>query len=430
MSNPTIRILVITSKSPYPPAGGAAIRNWQNITNLTKYGSVGICYISVGSKNTDATPVELPGIAFLTTHTVSKPTLPKRILYRLRSYAWWITKKGTLTDIHYSSSVEKELNQIFDDFKPELIVFEEIWLYCYLRVFQERNCRIIYDAHNVESLLFKEFYQTAKSKSIREKFEKWFFVNSIIAMEKGFVQQVNQIWSCSEQDAQLLHSLNPKADIKVVPNGVNVTQYDSVFKEKCLNSSISKSEYCTLIFTATFGYAPNAVAAELLINQIFPQLQAIHPNYRLLLVGSGATPLMQTATQNNPNIIITGRVPDVIPYLADANIAVVPLLQGGGTRIKILEAFAAGLPVVSTSKGVEGIDAEDKVHLLIHDEIEQFVQGIIQIWTEPEIREKLIHNAHQLVHSRYSWEAASQTIAQGINSLRSSGDLMTSKILQ
>ena len=417
MNNSSIRTLVITSKLPYPLSGGAAIRNWQNITHLAKYGSVGICYICVGSKDSTVVLDELPEISFLSTHVVEKPALLNRIWYRLRAYSWWITRSGTLTDVHYSPLVEKELNQILNDFNPELVVFEEVWLYCYLQVFKDHNCRIIYDAHNVESLLFKELYQTLSSNSIKGRFDNWFHINSIAAMEESFVRQADQIWACSNRDAQLLQALNPNLDIKVVPNGVNVTHYDSILKKNYSRSTPLSHEHYTIIFTATFSYAPNAVAVELLINKIFPRLQAICPSCRLLLVGSGVTSFMQNAAEHNPNIVVTGRVPDVLPYLADASIAVVPLLQGGGTRIKILEAFAAGLPVVSTSKGAEGIDAEDGVHLLIRNEVEEIVQGIVQLWSEPEIRTKLIHNAHQLVNFRYSWETASQAISQGIGDL-------------
>jgi len=141
------------------------------------------------------------------------------------------------------------------------------------------------------------------------------------------------------------------------------------------------------------------------------------PNSRLLLVGSNPTEKMREAAEKDPNIIVTGEVEDVRPYLAAASVMVVPLYKGGGTRFKILEAFAAGCPVVSTTKGAEGLNSEDGVHLLLRDDVEGLTEGIIKIWSDASLRERLVHNGYDLVQSNYSWDAVSHNVKLALEDL-------------
>jgi glycosyltransferase involved in cell wall biosynthesis len=128
---------------------------------------------------------------------------------------------------------------------------------------------------------------------------------------------------------------------------------------------------------------------------------------------------MQAAAKREPSIIVTGSVADVRPYLAAASVMVVPLLQGGGTRLKILEAFAAGCPVVSTAKGAEGIKARDGEHLLIRNEVEELVAGVCQLWSNRSLREKLASSAYELVQAKYSWQAVGRKIELAVQKLLS-----------
>jgi glycosyltransferase involved in cell wall biosynthesis len=126
---------------------------------------------------------------------------------------------------------------------------------------------------------------------------------------------------------------------------------------------------------------------------------------------------MREAAQNDPQTVVTGRVTDMRPYLASASVVIVPLFQGGGTRLKILEAFAAGRPVVSTSKGAEGLKAEDRQHLLLRDSVEALVEGVSEIWTNRTLRQRLVQNAYALVKAEYSWTAIGKSVEQYITEL-------------
>ncbi|MGL6140736.1 MAG: glycosyltransferase, partial [Planktothrix sp.] len=108
---------------------------------------------------------------------------------------------------------------------------------------------------------------------------------------------------------------------------------------------------------------------------------------------------------------------DVTPYLAAASVVITPLFKGGGTRLKILEAFASGRPVVSTTKGAEGLEVETQKHLLIEDTVEGMVDAVDQFWSNPTLYQHCVDNAYNLVKTRYSWEAVAHQIKPLIQKL-------------
>ncbi|WP_161486822.1 glycosyltransferase family 4 protein [Cyanobacterium sp. IPPAS B-1200] len=303
--------------------------------------------------------------------------------------------------------------------KPNLIIFQDVRFYHYFQKIKtlQESCqfKVIYDAQNVEGKLFNDIYHSSERK------QSLFFISKfdpskvlpikIKRIEQRFVREANQVWVCSENDANLMREMyGQNLSIQVVPNGINVHDYEHLRLGKCPLPENWKFIPHTIVFPATFGYQPNSVAAKLLIEEIYPRLQKIYSDSRLILVGSGPTKLMRETAKSNPNIIVTGKVPDIKPYLAAGNVMVVPLQEGGGTRLKILEAFAAGIPVVSTSKGAEGLKAQDEQHLLIRDTMEDIVEGIIQLWSDPCFAKKLADNAYKLVQFEYSWEAVGDRV--------------------
>jgi glycosyltransferase involved in cell wall biosynthesis len=126
---------------------------------------------------------------------------------------------------------------------------------------------------------------------------------------------------------------------------------------------------------------------------------------------------MKLAGQQDDNIIVTGMVDDVRPYLAAATVMAVPLVHGGGTRLKILEAFAAGCPVVSTRKGAEGISVTDGKNILLRDSVPDMITGITTLWESYELREQLRLEARELVSESYSRTSIGQVINSAISQL-------------
>jgi glycosyltransferase involved in cell wall biosynthesis len=160
-----------------------------------------------------------------------------------------------------------------------------------------------------------------------------------------------------------------------------------------------------LVFVGSMDWMPNIDAMRYFASDILPLIRKGRPNCRIAIAGRKPGSAIQDLGRRDPNIIVTGTVPDVRPYLWGSTVCVVPLRVGGGTRLKIFEAMAAKLPVVSTSIGAEGLPVEDGAHILIADSAELFAQRCLELLNDAEKREELAGRAWQLVSSRFSWEA-------------------------
>jgi hypothetical protein len=164
----------------------------------------------------------------------------------------------------------------------------------------------------------------------------------------------------------------------------------------------------TIMFQGTFDYAPNVDAAEWLVGEIAPRIRAVVPGARVRLVGR-TTPGLDRL-DHPPEATVVGRVPAMEPELARADLAVVPVRYGGGTRLKILESFAHRVPVVSTTVGAEGLDVEDGVHLLLADEPDDFALACERLLTDAALRSRVVDAAHERYLQRYESSVARQRI--------------------
>ncbi|NJK48010.1 glycosyltransferase family 4 protein [Candidatus Gracilibacteria bacterium] len=396
-----IRTLFITKEKPYPPAGGVELRNWQNINIMRKYGPLGIFSITQWKSNS-----EVPdGIALWHSYALSKSLSRWETLKRRA----WLLRPNAHPDMDslYQQAAVRELEKVLGEFKPDVVVIEEIWLYNYLKICKHRKYRVIFDEHNIEADLFEQKHGALKMRLPRLK-----------SIELDFIRQADQTWVCSQEDIILLKTLyGEKYQPYAVPNGIDVSSYDRVRLKQCNPPEGLEGKPHNIIYMGTFSYIPNKVAAKLLIEEIYPRLKKNYPDCRLLLVGRSPTEFMQKAAASDPDIVVTGSVPDVRPYLAAASVMVVPLQQGGGTRLKLLEAFASGCPAVSTSKGAEGLNATDGEHLFIKDEMDAIANSVEQLWSDPSLVEKLTHSAYELVNAEYSWDAVGKQVEKALQSL-------------
>jgi glycosyltransferase involved in cell wall biosynthesis len=163
-----------------------------------------------------------------------------------------------------------------------------------------------------------------------------------------------------------------------------------------------------VLFQATFDYAPNVDAADWLVAEVAPRIRVRIPDLEIRLVGKAVPGV--TRLHRPPSVTVTGVVPSMAPELARADMAVVPVRYGSGTRLKILESFAHRVPVVSTTIGAEGLQAEDGVHLLLADDADTFAAACERLLSEPGLRMRLVEAAEQLYLERYQSSVARDRI--------------------
>ena len=202
---------------------------------------------------------------------------------------------------------------------------------------------------------------------------------------------------CSERESERLGAPN----VVVVPNVTTVPP----------SVPPSESDGRTMLFCGTLSYPPNVDGLEFFVRQVLPEIRKAQPDARLLIVGRAPTSRVQ-ALADGSAVRIEANVPSVADYYRRATLAVVPLSWGGGTRIKILEAWALGVPVISTPVGCEGLDATDGEHLAIASRPDEFARACVQLLQNPALRRQFIERGRELVWRKFRREAVQADIVR------------------
>jgi glycosyltransferase involved in cell wall biosynthesis len=223
--------------------------------------------------------------------------------------------------------------------------------------------------------------------------------------EGGVVRQFDHTLAVSDIDHQaLLHAARASKTagqmrpdhISVIPIAIDTVQLQPVHRLE---------DAPRILTLGTLHYPPNANGIRWFIRQVFPLIRQAVPNATLTVVGKNPpSDFVRWAEQLPEAIRVTGYVPDLTPLLERASVMVVPVLAGGGMRVRILEAFARGVPVVTTTVGLEGIDAKPDEDVLVADTPEQFASAVTRILHEQRLQDRLASNGRRLVVSRYDWQ--------------------------
>lgn len=216
------------------------------------------------------------------------------------------------------------------------------------------------------------------------RFKKW---------ELNALRRFDGIIAMSENDMDLLKKEVPDVPVHVVRNGVDTAG---------ISFAPAGPPAPKMIFVASMDSEANHDGALFFLKEIFPLLKKSHPGAAVTFVGRNPRKELSDR-QNGTDIVVTGNVEDVSPYYRDAAVAIVPLRSGGGTRLKILEAMAAGVPVVSTCIGCEGLDVYDGEHLLVAAPPRRFAESVGRLLTDTVLRDRLVRQARQKVESDYDW---------------------------
>lgn len=223
------------------------------------------------------------------------------------------------------------------------------------------------------------------SLPIARQFERWMFT------------PYDRTVVIAEPDKVMLESIQPQLNVDVISNGIDLESFQIADTAR---------EPSTLLFVGNYEYPPNQDAVKLLVEDIFPRVRAHIPDATLQLVGNKPPDWMQAYA--NDQIEVTGRVPDVQPYLARGTVFVCPLRIGAGLKNKVLEALAMGIPVVATPLSVDGIDVIHGKSAWITD-VDTIADGVIHILEQPSLQHSLSQNGRAVIEATYSWaKTASQ----------------------
>lgn len=224
---------------------------------------------------------------------------------------------------------------------------------------------------------------------------------AMLRWEPRYAEHFDRSTTVSEIDRRLLLKANPRLQIDVVPNGVDIKKYQPLPRQDAA---------CSLLFIGNMGYSPCVDAARYFCREIFPLIRRKLVAAELWIVGRD--PQSEVLRLNGDGIHVTGQVENVIPYYRQSAVCVVPLRAGGGTRLKILEAMALGRPVVSTTIGCEGLEVVDGEHLLIADSPEQFAEKTVRLLSDPQLYKHISTEGRNLVLAKYDWNVIAERMMQ------------------
>jgi len=279
----------------------------------------------------------------------------------------------------------------------DIIQVESIHLMSYLTIIREarKKSLVVCDWHNIESELMRRYSEREPSRLRRAYARRTARLMS--EFEKRALREFDAHVVVSHRDGERLQDLNPDARIFVIENGVDTAFYSDL-------RTGDESRARRIVFVGSMDYHANIDGVVDFAHQIWPRLRDRQPELVFTIVGKDPAPEVRELAQI-AGIEVTGSVDDVRPFYREAFAAVVPLKVGGGSRLKILEAMAAGVPVVSTTLGAEGLDVQHDENILIADTKDQLVEAIISLVENEALRNDLSVAGRALVSRRYDWSS-------------------------
>jgi sugar transferase (PEP-CTERM/EpsH1 system associated) len=385
VTKPTVLQLVWAL--PFPPDQGGRIRAFHLLDALRTVADVSIACFGRDEPGEAAAAETLRDLGVPVTF-VPVPAFAPHWSHHLRSpYPFTVQRYGATTLLDAARPLLRRA-------LPDVLVVDGVSaLVASVGVERVAGPQLVYQSHNVESEVYRRCLALGHERLTRRlageleslKME-WF--------ERRRVRHFAAITAVSARDAATLQRWAPRASVHVIANGADCSRFAPLDVE---------TEPGAVVFTGTLSYHPNRDAVCHFVEQIFPRIRAAVPTARLYVVGRDVDALPPSIC-NEPGIVCTGYVDDVRPYLARAEVVVVPLRAGGGTRLKILEAMAMGRPVVSTAVGAEGLElAGDEI--VIADTPEAFAAAVVRVLTDPEHSQPMRDRARRTVLERYDWPA-------------------------
>jgi polysaccharide biosynthesis protein PslH len=371
-----VRDLLVTTHTPVLRSG-QAVRTYGVARALAAHRGLDLLYVRFGAAEPDAAFRAIPGIAM-------HAAVPSRGARRLLAYGG--ARLAGVPD-GFARGISPELaaraGELADADGRGRVVADGPIAAAALRRLSRRRA-VIYNAHNLESAFRGDLGRSGQRHT-----------RALERFERGLLERAAEAWMVSEPDLAGARALCPSAELRYVPNVVDVAAIAPV---------TPRVDEHRALFVANFSYEPNRNGLRFLLDEVFPRVWAQLPDARLALVGAG----LERPAAADPRVETLGFVEDLGAAYASASCAVVPLLQGGGTPLKLIEALAYGLPVIATPRAAAGLALRDGEHCLLAGSADGFASALVRVLGEgaPE----LARSGRELAERSYSIEALSELL--------------------
>jgi glycosyltransferase involved in cell wall biosynthesis len=386
------KALFLAPEAPYPTIGGGPIRAASVLEYLAQRFSVHAIFFREPGAPHPGDPVP-PG-RLERVDVIDLPFHSKRPFARvLRNASRLVRNRPPLMDRF--SGFGSEIERCVSGGRYEAAFIEHFWCAPYIQQIRSNAQRVFLDVHNIESAWHRSM---ASSESGLLAWSHQRFAAAALELERQWLPRFDGILATSCRDAKLLQAIAADAHVTVYPNALPFVVPPP------------RADRFEIIFSGNLEYAPNIAAVRFFHRHVWPALQSRWPGLKWKILSKNPGPIRDLPARD-PGIEVTGFVEDAVAVIAQSRVAVVPLLAGSGTRIKILEAWAAGTPVASTTLGAEGLECRDREHLVLADDPESFTAAVSELLALPVNRERIGAAGRRLYEEKYTWQTAWKALA-------------------
>ncbi|MFQ4145947.1 glycosyltransferase family 4 protein [Chlorogloeopsis sp. ULAP02] len=400
-----MNILMLSSTFPYPPTqGGTQVRTF----NLLKYLSQRHAITLVTQREAHVTNTEIAELQNWVDRLVIFQRPPdlgtrKGMLKKLQRFSLFL-QDGVPPNVlnRYSVEMQNWIDNFVQTGKCDVITCEHSVNEIYVKPYFQKQVRTLVNVHSSIYCTCRNQLETGTSTNpVRDQVN----LPLLRRYEQNYCSKFSAIAVTTQEDKIQLQEFNPHKQITVIPNGVDLESFPYRSKDPGGHR---------LIFIGAMDNLANIDAVCFFCNEVLPKIQARYPDANFEIVGSRPAPEV-LALQQKPGVIVTGKVPSIAEYLHKATVCVVPMRTGFGIKNKTLEAMAAGVPIVASDRGLEGL-AVDGANVLLTalraNYPTEYVNAINHLFTNAQLREELSRNGRQLIEAEFTWDIAGKRYEQ------------------
>lgn len=395
-------VLFLTHEPPLPAVSGTRVRSSQLMRQLAQRGwRVRLFSLAPSA----APPADLEALHELVTEPVVEAFEPHPVARYARLAALVATGQAFQQGMFWAPGPARRLEAMLQEERFDAIVTGQLYMHPYVPP-AFRSVEVL-DCHNVELRRMETMAQALgwRPRGLVARVQR----RTVSRYEQRAVAEVAHVLAVSDVERRYFEAVAP-ARVTLVPNGVDCGD---------LPPRAEVPPEPTLLFVGSLDYSANTDGVHHLLADVVPRVA--HRDARITIVGGGPPPaIVQAAARSALEVEVTGRVPDTGPYFERSRMLVVPLRFGGGTRLKILEAFARGVPVVTTSIGCEGINVVHGRDAIVADDPATLARWIDRLLNDEPLCRSLAENGRRLAERAYDWEIVGESLEAALRPLTGS----------
>ncbi|MEX2575826.1 MAG: glycosyltransferase family 4 protein [Halofilum sp. (in: g-proteobacteria)] len=403
------RVLWLSSLVPYPPKGGVLQRSYNLLRETARYHDVDLlafnqralmrAYYPGGSEEglADARRV-LSGLC----RRMEFVDIPSDRISggkHLLALGSLLTRDPYTVNWQKSARFARLCREWAENGQYDLVHLDMITLGSYRELFGDTPVTLGH--HNVESHLLQR-----RAENTANPITRWYFAQEGRRLARYEQEQCSRYAlniTCSELDRERLHEITPESRTEVIPNGVDLEYF---------RPHDGAEQPDRLIFAGMLNWLPNRRAVEYIAHELWPRIKASRPDACIDIVGPNPPESVLALARQDRNFVVHGYVDDVRPYIDAAAVYLCPIKDGGGTKLKLLDAFAMRKAVVADPISCEGIEVEDGKHVILASEPDEYVAAIERLLTDASERARVGHSAQEFVQRNYSFAVIGRSLAE------------------